>query len=342
MTQQIRLLLALYAVLVAVVAIWRFPINIPIDSGRHPDFVIPNVLLSDIPIATPVGPIRLPNGNRKIVFAFDGSIWTINPNGSDVTQLPAGTREGLAVSPDGKQIAFGRTCFDTPSGLNTSPASATASAASPDPNEASCISVMNTDGSDQRTLLDLPSAQPVWSPDSKQLAFIKADGTGCHIYAMNADGSGSPTRLTTQPIDCHSISISTWSPDGKKMAGELRGQIYVINVSGRGEDNNQPLRLTQGPESNSQPDWSPNGTEIVFVRNSEIYKMNTDGSGVTRLTHNAESEGSPAWSPDGRQIAFVRVSAAGKLGIYTMYSDGSNPTLVKEFEATNTVSELDW
>jgi Tol biopolymer transport system component len=323
MTRRIRLLLALYAVLVALVAIWRFPTNIP--------------------IATPVGPVFIPNGNGKIFFEFEGSIWTINANGSNLTQLPAGTWEGFAVSPDGKQIALDRTCFDGPSGLRTSPASATASAASPDPNEASCISVMNTDGSDQRRLLDQPAALPVWSPDGEQIAFMDAGGFSCDIFVMNADGSGAPTKLRTQPNERNTcVSISTWSPDGDKMAGQVSNQIHVIDVSGRGEDKNQSLKLTEGPESNHSPEWSPNGTEIAFVRNSEIQKMNTDGSEVTRLTHGPDLDFSPAWSPDGKQIAYVKQYAAGRSAIYTMYSDGSNPTVVRKFEATNTVHALDW
>jgi TolB protein len=78
-------------------------------------------------------------------------------------------------------------------------------------------------------------------------------------------------------------------------------------------------------------------------RPTDVYKMNADGSEVTRLTHNPDSDFSPAWSPDGTNIAFVRQYAAGRRSaIYTMNSDGSNPTLVRKFVALNSVPSLDW
>ena len=82
---------------------------------------------------------------------------------------------------------------------------------------------------------------------------------------------------------------------------------------------------------NIQPAWSPNGTEIAFVHYDEIYKMNADGSEVTRLTHSPDySDFFPTWSPNGKKLAFIRISSAGRgSGIYTMNSDGSNPTLVR-------------
>jgi dipeptidyl aminopeptidase/acylaminoacyl peptidase len=52
-------------------------------------------------------------------------------------------------------------------------------------------------------------------------------------------------------------------------------------------------RLTNNPATDSEPTWSPNGTQIAFVSdrdgNFEIYKMNADGTGQTRLTHNGRS-----------------------------------------------------
>lgn len=70
-------------------------------------------------------------------------------------------------------------------------------------------------------------------------------------------------------------------------------------------------------------------TVLAFVRDGRIYKVNADGTGLTRLT-DRPADASPAWSPDGRHIAFVRNSGrkdewGGDFkDIYVMDADGSH------------------
>ena len=51
-------------------------------------------------------------------------------------------------------------------------------------------------------------------------------------------------------------------------------------------------RLTNHPELDSNPAWSPDGRRLAFHSsrdgNWEIYVMNADGSGITRLTNHPE------------------------------------------------------
>ncbi len=75
---------------------------------------------------------------------------------------------------------------------------------------------------------------------------------------------------------------------------------------------------------------------IVFVSyrdgNTEIYSMETDGSGVRNLTNNSASEGAPAWSPDGRLVAFVS-DRDGNSNIYTMLASGEEPRPITDHPA---------
>jgi hypothetical protein len=99
------------------------------------------------------------------------------------------------------------------------------------------------------------------------------------------------------------------------------GDIYVMNADGSGQ-----TRLTNNPNTDRVPSWSPDGrfiTYSAFLDNFfEIYVMNADGSGQTRLTNNLRDDIDPSWSPDGSRIAFASY-VSSNYEIYTMNADGS-------------------
>lgn len=70
----------------------------------------------------------------------------------------------------------------------------------------------------------------------------------------------------------------------------------------------------------------PGGDRIAFNTdrdgNSEIYLMNSDGSGLVNLTNNPSFDANPAWSPDGSKIAFT-TQRDGNLEIYVMNANGT-------------------
>jgi TolB protein len=183
----------------------------------------------------------------------------------------------------------------------------------------------------------------------------------CDIYVTNADGSGAPTLLTTQPVymSTNPRSFATregcdtspaWSPDGEKIAFVSsrtgNGDIYVVSTSGEEGGGNRVQRLTDSPAVDDQPSWSPDGTEIAFTRmvnpnksrKTDIYKVDAEGSGQTCLAHHRDSEHSPTWSPDGEHIAYVIDNFTGdrhSSAIHMMKSDGTDPTLVRKVPGKN-------
>jgi Tol biopolymer transport system component len=108
-------------------------------------------------------------------------------------------------------------------------------------------------------------------------------------------------------------------------------EIYTMNADG-----SAPTRLTDHPEVDAHPAWSPDGTRIAFTRyaqitlpdgtvdrDADIHVMNADGTGLTNLSRSPGTfELDPTWSPDGSRLAFVR--AGDQLPrIWTMNADGS-------------------
>jgi Tol biopolymer transport system component len=98
-------------------------------------------------------------------------------------------------------------------------------------------------------------------------------------------------------------------------------------------------RLTSAPGPQFDPSFSPDGRLIAYRdsrhginHDDEIWVVDRDGAHARNLTRDHGNDWSPAWSPDGRTIAFAS-TRSGSLELWTMASDGSNPTRLSSSRA---------
>lgn len=161
------------------------------------------------------------------------------------------------------------------------------------------IYVMDPDGSNQVNLTNDPDDDfnPAWSPDGSQIAFVSTRPNEVSskqaIYIMDANG-GNVFQLTTNFYS----DWPDWSHDGKQITYTGDEDIYVIKADGSG----QPVNLTNSPETDAQPAWSPDGSKIAWLsgngQNSNVFVMNADGSNILKLTDKGKVF-SVLWTIDG-------------------------------------------
>lgn len=109
-------------------------------------------------------------------------------------------------------------------------------------------------------------------------------------------------------------------------SGHRLSAIFTINVDGSGE-----RRVTHAPKGlvDDQPDWSPNGSLLVFSRcvpdgPCAVYTVHADGSRLRRLSPpcprgamppKCEDDGNVSFLPDGKHVVFTRASGHIKHGM---------------------------
>jgi Tol biopolymer transport system component len=190
-----------------------------------------------------------PNGRR---LAFQSSrasgtfgISVINVDGSGYRRLTRDLGGLPAWSPDGETIVYQR----------YNPAAGTSGIDE--------LWLISADGSNRRQLTFPPQnreesslngrdSMPDWSPDGREIAFVRQYGGRTRIYAIRPDGTG--LRLATQQIGIH--RWPAWSPDGKRIVfvsiRRHRPAIYTMNGDGSREK-----RVTPEAIDYAYPDWQP-------------------------------------------------------------------------------------
>ena len=177
--------------------------------------------------------------------------------------------------------------------------------------------------------LTLPANGVVWFTqgviggrmEGIQLGSVQPDGTHREILT-----DGIPATIGR--------SIS---PDGSTIAfmrdpeGTPDGDYGIWTMR---TDGSQLAQLTPSDGVDGDPQWSPDGAQILFTRHlggvpgnprSGIFVMNADGSGVHALTDDAQIDyASAEWSPDGGRILVNTYGAEGEgYVLFVMNADGS-------------------
>lgn len=100
-------------------------------------------------------------------------------------------------------------------------------------------------------------------------------------------------------------------------------EIYVMDWDGY-----NPTSLTKNGSINLNPDFSPDGREIIFTSykhgNPDLYRRSLTHPPEVAISSRKGLNFTGSWSPDGNKIA-LSLSKDGDAEIYTMDKDGGHP-----------------
>jgi Tol biopolymer transport system component len=316
-------------------------------------------------------PVISPDG-RLIAYVEDklngvggGSLWVIPASGGTPTLVAQAEKASSPVwSPDGSKIAFldyseNRKIFIIPVSKVGKPAGEKITINAPEGTEdiplltgwspKNEIGVLKTSkqefalytlpeqgGQAALVVHDVRPSQPRWSPDGKQILFMKMGKEiplpPNHVLAVVPTGGGQDRNILIGSED--KIFIMPYqsgiriSPDGKKIVMAAKSyndtvlinnyptcQIWTTSVEGK-----NPIQITKPKVlyTDNSPCWSPDGKSIVFVRTklkeggqdpfgeTEIYTINSSGEELKLIKSESDKwVNSINWSPDGKLVAYL-------------------------------------
>jgi Tol biopolymer transport system component len=178
---------------------------------------------------------------------------------------------------------------------------------------------------------------PAWSPDGKQVAYVRSSRRGSGIYVASASGKSVRRilALTRANADWASFVGVEWSPDGRSVVFDRYGavecsstkpfrlRLTIAKINGR-----QVIDIPVLPRPITfrqlwhVTGWSPDGTRLLYSvtqleydevtggcrehgpEPGQLYTIGTDGRGRHLLANTDAEVEDAAWSPDNKHVAY--------------------------------------
>ncbi len=200
---------------------------------------------------------------------YTGSIWRIALDGSGRTQFTRGEQDTCPViSPDGTTVAFLRAVEGGKPQLYVMPAR----------------------GGEPRRLTDLPLGvvEPAFAPDSRRIAFVARIPEPGRYGTPVEPGGEVPKPEAEAP---RLITRLDYRADDVGFVGDRRYRLFVVDT----ESDDEPVELTDGRCDVREPQWTPDGADVVVctprdlgareTQHSDICAIPADGGDAILLAH---------------------------------------------------------
>jgi Tol biopolymer transport system component/tRNA A-37 threonylcarbamoyl transferase component Bud32 len=178
---------------------------------------------------------------------------------------------------------------------------------------------------------------PVWSPDSKFIAYYAFHGQRRQVFVLPSEG-GPPTPVTDGSEDVRSPE---WSPDGQRLAvlanWGTRPALYIVHrTPGGGWSAPQNFPIVIGPDTlGGLGVWSPDGGLLACgCGPGGLVVVPATGGAARRLASPFSTAGwaFPQWSADGQTIFHLTEDSAGVSAVVAVPLSGARPYVAVRFD----------
>jgi Tol biopolymer transport system component/DNA-binding winged helix-turn-helix (wHTH) protein len=227
----------------------------------------------------------------------------------------AGYEVGPAFSPDGNQVAFTEINGRQNSGIYTS--------------------LVGGEGS-LRLTNHRSDCCAAWSPDSREVAFLRRHDDQQEIYVVPAIGGAERRLYSTSRTAYPALA---WSPDGQFLAfskgtpGNLSTAITLLSLS---DSNTRTLTSPPDAYLDRNPAFSADGAQLAFIRGTvagvanDVYVVPISGGDPRRVTFDNRPLAGLTWAtPCNNDLIYASIRGSSA-ALWRVPASGGTPTLVSD------------